>query len=656
MANSKENLKSLSEIFSDTVNFVVPDYQRGYSWGPEQLDDLWEDLENLTESRVHYTGMFTFCKSEKGKNTYEIVDGQQRMTTLIILINELLSRINGGISGGKKVEYYKEKYLYSNLYGTLELEYKFQYSVDNPSDMYFKTVILGQKDTGAFSQPENTLYTRNLSFAKKYFKEKIEKYDQNKLSELFLKVTERLKFNEYIIDDINDVYVTFETMNNRGKGLSTLELLKNRLIYLSTLYWDLDPVCENGEDTQHLEHQRQIRHRNVVALRTHINNTWKTIYEYLGKSSEKLLNDDTFLKDHWIMYFRYDRSASKVFRKDLLSNYFTAKRVLSGQLSIGEVDEYVCNLQASVVVWYNINCPSESTIDDEQKKKLIRLNRVGLGYFKPLLMAAYLKSYNDMTGLIDACERYRFLVMVVTERRSNTRDSHFYKMANDYFKSSDNKSINLTDDVVRQTNDWTDISNFVKNSVDRYKRDMGFYKWKGIRYFLYEYEKYLQSDNEEKVDWKMVEKNQNDKITIEHVFPQTADDPYWTERFGDSVLLHSLGNLLLLSRSKNSELQNHPFNKKKKTSRDENGNIVYNGYDTGSHSEIYVANEYEEWTPSAIQDRGKKMLEFLKVHWNINHDFTDDEVKKLLNLSGEKPIVYEGQDNEPGLISEDDDD
>lgn len=65
-----------------------------------------------------------------------------------------------------------------------------------------------------------------------------------------------------MINDEIDVFVTFETMNNRGRPLSSLELLKNRLIYLSTLFKD-----NTGKD----------------KLRSNINDAWKTMYEYLGK-------------------------------------------------------------------------------------------------------------------------------------------------------------------------------------------------------------------------------------------------------------------------------------------------------------------------------------------------------------------------------------
>ena len=638
MATTKDNLKSLSDIFVNDVQFIVPDYQRGYSWGQEQLDDLWEDLENISGKRSHYTGMFTFCKSEFGERCYSIVDGQQRMTTLIILINELLKRIDGGIPNGDSVKNYKETYLYKQRYGAISLDYRFRYGVDEPSDVFFKTEILGQVDSSSPLHPKDTLYTKNLKFAKKYFSDKIKDMDQSALADVFKKVTERLKFNEYMIDDINDVYVTFETMNNRGKSLSTLELLKNRLIYLSTLFANMfpdDPVTTG----------------NVNALSKNINNAWKTIYEHLGKSSQRVLDDDDFLRDHWIMYFRYDRTQSQVFKKDLLSETFTAKKVLSNKLSIQEINDYVINLQKSVRIWFSINCPFESELSMDSKEWLTRLNRVGIGSFRPLLMAAYLhaEDENDILPIVQACERFRFLVSAVSYRRANTADSHFYTLAHNYFINP--SEYNLLDDVIYQTKEWTNIPGFISTIEDFYKKWSGFFDWKGLRYFLYEYERHLQNQGEIKVDWSIFEKNQSGKVSIEHIFPQTPTDQYWTSRFPsdiDKALTHSLGNLLLLSVSKNASLQNDDFDKKKTTVRKLDGTIVHNGYDNGSYSELEVSHE-PEWIPEKIIERGKRLLTFLKDHWKIEYDFSEEDYNKLLNIKGASTTTVSPQVAESDL-------
>ena len=122
---------------------------------------------------------------------------------------------------------------------------KFGYTVDNPSYEYMRYRILGEAGGGTVCE---TFYTLNLSNGKRYFKEQLRAWHKEKgiagLQDLYRTLTKRFLFNEYIIKDEFDVFVAFETMNNRGKTLSDLELLKNRLIYLTTLYTDaeLDPA------------------------------------------------------------------------------------------------------------------------------------------------------------------------------------------------------------------------------------------------------------------------------------------------------------------------------------------------------------------------------------------------------------------------------
>ena len=127
------------------------------------------------------------------------------------------------------------------------------------------------------------------------------------LEDIFLKITLKLKFNIYEVDSDLDVFVMFETMNNRGKPLSKLEILKNRLIYLSTL---LDIT-----DDQKTE------------LRNTINNSWRTIYEYLGKNPKTTLDDDEFLKNHTYMYFAYMDDRSDLYADYLLDDHFTTENV-----------------------------------------------------------------------------------------------------------------------------------------------------------------------------------------------------------------------------------------------------------------------------------------------------------------------------------------
>ena len=245
-------LQSLTEIFNEKL-FRIPDFQRGYSWQKPQLEDFWDDLVNLKEDKIHYTGLLTIepvnkkeiqniekwqddlWLIESGLSAYYVIDGQQRLTTAIIFINQILKQFedNEEINFRKK-DFWVTKFLF-HQFREINKSYLFGYEKDNPSDEYFKTKILEQESSTADKVPEQTLYTANLKLANDFFGDKFNNLDKDELEYLFKKVTGKFKFNLYMIDYELDVYVTFETMNNRGKTLSNLELLKNRLIYLTTL-------------------------------------------------------------------------------------------------------------------------------------------------------------------------------------------------------------------------------------------------------------------------------------------------------------------------------------------------------------------------------------------------------------------------------------
>src|ERR1019366_4481609 len=128
-----------------------------------------------------------------------IIDGQQRLTTSIIFINELLKSFkdNEGINFDTK-EAWVNRFLFKK-FGDNYKSFIFGYEKDNPSDEYFKTKILEQQSSSSDKVPEQTLYTYNLKFAKNYFEKKFKELNNNELEELFKKVANKLKFNFYEI-------------------------------------------------------------------------------------------------------------------------------------------------------------------------------------------------------------------------------------------------------------------------------------------------------------------------------------------------------------------------------------------------------------------------------------------------------------------------
>lgn len=693
-------LESLKNIFKDRI-FKIPDYQRGYAWTTRQLKDFWEDLVNLPSERFHYTGLLSLKKvdrnvwanwnderwliEDRGFKPFHIVDGQQRLTTFVIFIQAISEQLKSIPENKDKKD--EEIYLGSFSLKTIKEEYlvierppqfiiktyKFGYEVDNPSFKFLRHKIFLEPNSGTIQE---TFYTLNLENAKRFFKENLQnyydKYGLTEIEALFKKVTQNLMFNVYEIGDDFDVFVAFETMNNRGKKLSNLELLKNRLIYLTTLYDD-----------------KELKNDERNSLREKINDAWKEVYYQLGRNKQNPLNDDDFLVAHWIMYFQYTREKGDDYIRFLLEQKFTPQNiyaktevklsslqefeeiredeetdqeevevngdeeviVLRSKLSPKEIEDYVNSLKAAAVHWYNTHNPvNNSDLTSAESLWIDRLNRIGIIYFRPLVTVSFLNKDIDSKKriqLFKAIERFIFITFRLSRAFSTYRNSEFYRAA----RQLRNNELSV-DDIVQRLNDrmsycfytpedskesYFDYTYFQKFIDKKFKSGGGFYYWNGLRYFLYEYEMdKVRQRGSQKIDWKLFVKSEKDKVSIEHIYPQTPTHKTWEENFKDYkksqqiFFQGTLGNLLPLSQSINSSLQNDCFDDKKNPKFNDKKEKIRQGYSDGSHSEIEVAG-YDIWNPKNILDRGNKLLEFMEKRWDLKFE-NDYAMAELLFL------------------------
>lgn len=228
--NSFTLFTNLNDLMTSGKKFVIPGYQRGYVWEAreilnvpkknippkKQLDVLWDDLIRLydeiyklenngkqNKAHQHYMGMLTF-KTANGQ--YEIVDGQQRLTTLAILLSVLDNPQNVQTE-------------------QLNLAYDEQ---NTAMERALKKVLSQEINQNTLKTPWKSVYQQNLWQAKIFFKNKIDNFheDKNALREIILN---NLTFNILFNEDSVQASVIFETINNRGKGLTKLEILKNRI-------------------------------------------------------------------------------------------------------------------------------------------------------------------------------------------------------------------------------------------------------------------------------------------------------------------------------------------------------------------------------------------------------------------------------------------
>lgn len=423
-----------------------------------------------------------------------------------------------------------------------------------------------------------------------------------------------------------DVFVAFETMNNRGKPLSVLELLKNRLIYLVMQIEGVNE-CDSAK------------------MRRNVNYAWKTVYHFLGKNEKRPLDDDSFLKAHlWYYYhkhlskefspnvdeevFRYINKSMRAVENTpyfLLSILFSRKRLAESnedwKIDIEFLQGYSQHLKETSEVYYKLSTPMDSSFSDNEKIYLERIGRLQGYAINPLILAVYLEEKNAKKRAL-FLEVYERLVFCLSIKNGWRAKAYYHNP--EWIK------------LIKGQSKVDDIVQYMQNTLDEMFKDqslndllyewmkagLGYYNWKSINYFLYEYELELQSSSKtsrEKISWDDFSKEdyQNDFITVEHIYPQRARAQYWKDRFDGykinerKMLRNSLGNLLALSRPKNSSLGNKPFPDKVGRLTDTVG-YRFGGY---SENEVAIANE---WTAVQILERGLKMLDFFESRWHLS--------------------------------------
>ncbi|GAA8453684.1 DUF262 domain-containing protein [Helicobacter pylori] len=576
--------------------FEIPSYQRGYAWQKEQLQDFWNDLEHVSKlgDKFHYMHSLTLreLENEFESSVFEIIDGQQRLTTSLILLGLL----------AKTTQNKDPKYSFINLEPILSYKY---YCL---SEAFRAITEEEEKDLKAF---KTSFYAKNLINAYAFFKEKISDTPVETLEKMFDALIKKMLFSVVELNDNRiDPFSSFETINNRGKDLSTLELFKNRLHFVA------HKICDG---------------KKLEKLQNEINNTYTLIYHDLRFFEDEHL--EGFLK-HFVAYYYGEKGD---FKKRLLEMEFNAHKRYTDNTNFNEeyekIDELLFYLSYSSKVWHFLHTLDEKSIalivDDNKKlemeitpkmrgllDKMRRLNALSDNAFLPLLLSLLTiqlvgKSANEqpyttkeLEGLLEYLERFGFLVYGVAGK--NTAKNEWIELAFEAFRAyrygEENTAIEKLPTLEknffnRQGNSGLEL---LEEYIHSKKNAEKWYQWgKALNYLLYEYELFHNPETTLNFDSSIE--------SIEHILPQKPDQGYSTEEKNwakNPHIAHALGNLLLIPKNANSSLSNKPFDEKRKQ------------YLKGSYSEKEVAKN-ASFGVAQIKERSEKLLDFLIAHYRM---------------------------------------
>ncbi|MDE0358438.1 MAG: DUF262 domain-containing HNH endonuclease family protein [Gammaproteobacteria bacterium] len=585
-------LTSLNQLLLSDWLFEIPIYQRGYAWEEDNLRDLWDDLYYLGD-REHYFG--TILTMKTGQTTeaglrnfdhFEVIDGQQRLTTTLILLRELISQIK---EFGDKEMRAQASELEKSYIGA-EPHYKL--TIGGEDKFFFHNSILA----GTSGAVPKTRAQKRLESAQAFFRDQFDRQREEEGDQYldfvrkFKSRIDGLQVMLYIVPSNAEAVRMFETVNDRGRPLTNLEKTKSILMYAS--YLVVDPQI-------------------LDALLSDLNDHFAEIYKCFQDIEERLGLRDAgeIQRYHHIFFIAKDSHKHMRVLKDLL---------------MGKSREDPEGCERFIRSYASSLRQAFETMQDIAKRKrdgsalgsvIDRLFVVGpVGNLYPLMIAAWQKFGEDSQRqkVFRLFEAFVFRVYRVVRYRRHTGASWLNWLA----REVDRNNLTFTD-FLRSLREL----NLHYVSDDTFRRELsgthcyGSLGTRTIRYLLAQYENKLRKDAREPLPVDLAEILSSEYQT-EHILPQNPAGGLDDEKLAaHQEIVHRLGNLTIASKDWNLSMGNRAFEEK----RDRRGESEL-GDECYRNSILLVQRDlarWEEWNKASIQDRGAAIIDFALERWRI---------------------------------------
>lgn len=549
---------SLSDVIGNGKTYTVPPYQRDYSWKKDQWEDLWNDIIVISETgNVHYMGSIVL--QNMGDKKYHVIDGQQRFSTLTIIVLAIINKLNSLIEQEIEVDDNKERVsLLSKKYigdkDPASLTYSSKLQLNENNNSFFQSNLL------VFRPPTNINILQDsdkqIWNAYNYYVGKVnERFSDQENGEIitnFLNkdVAERLMFIQIIVEDELSAYTVFETLNSRGVGLTVTDLLKNYLFSISS----------------------------KVDL-PHIKTKWKKIVDIIG-----LDNFPTFLRHYWI-------SKNKLIRQEYLF-----RAVKDSITDSPAVISLLDSLEDNARLYKALSNYSDSFWGGhrEIKKRIKELTLFKEKQAYPILISAYNNlSEEDFSRVLKLVSTITFRYTVIAKLHTNLKEDIYNKAA---IRISNKEVTNIAQiallikGLYPSDSDFKNV--FASKSIST-KRGK-----KIVRYILFSLENHLSQ-----TDYDFEE----NPATIEHILPENGNENYLAE-FPQAIhesVVYRLGNYTLLEDDKNRACETLPFTDKKR---------IY------ATSQYHLSREVvsNTWSPNSIDLRQDRLANYASSIWRIS--------------------------------------
>ena len=557
--------KSFEELMLGKKKYKVPTFQRNYRWKEQHWNDLWEDIlaiENANDP--HYMGSVILKKS--GDNEYEIIDGQQRFTTITLLILAIYDRLqelqDNHIEEDKNKERINEillpHYIGKKTCDDLTPERKLYLNKDD--EEFFSLYIINLEYSnikGKLPLSQELLYQAFLFFKNK-INEKFKDSSGKEIIEFLVNVIAgKLLFISIEVTDTANAYLLFETLNARGLDLSVTDLLKNYIFSLA----------KDEKDQKLLE------------------NRWMAISKFID-----LEEFPTFIRYYLNSCVAYTTEKNMYnILKDRIKTKQNAEKLLTELKNIAML--YVALKDPENDFW-------DECKDNTKIRELLReISLFDNKTFKILAISAYLKlSESNFIKILEYCKNIIFRYTIIAKRNPKNMETTFSQTAIKISK----KEVQTLNDILDNlkpiyVNDKDFVSNFnsttikTNNSKNR----------NTVKYILAQIEK----SNKNNIDYK------SSDISLEHILPKSPNSD-WIAIFGRNYndYIYRIANYLLLQKSINKKIENSNFKEKK---------LGYLSKDNIIFVERNYFDKINSWTPDELNRRSEIMAQTAKNIWKI---------------------------------------
>lgn len=566
--NFKTENNTFRKLFGNGLTYNIPRFQRDYSWTDVEWDELWLDILEATKTGgepAHYMG-YLVLQTQNDK-TFDVIDGQQRLTTLSIIVLAILRNLKRLIEAGQDSEQNQLRLdqIRSSYIGYLDpvtLVASSKLTLNRNNNDYYQTYLvplLALPQRG-FKASEHAMRKASDWFEKRVLEfantaTNAETSTGVALAKLLESICDKLFFTVITVSDELNAYKVFETLNSRGVRLSATDLLKNYLF--SVLH-------------------RDSVHENEMSA---MDDRWERLVSRLGETD---LPD--FLRIHWM-------SRNGLVRQ---SELFKTIRLRINKRA--EVFSLLNALDSDVDPYLGLTSPENSDWSPELKDSASLLRMFGVRQPYALLIAARrVLSSGDFTSLLKIIVNISFRYNVIGTMQAGEQERVYSDAA---ARLSAGTIADLASLVEALRPVYSSDAAFKAAFASKELKTTQSRNNRIVRYILCNLERQAGGGDHDR---------DSATFTVEHILPQNANGGW--DQFSEietDANIYRLGNMTLLETSLNRDIGNAAFETK-----------LVAFADSMFETTKKIAVDNDDWTPQRVNARQNAMAKIAISIWRV---------------------------------------